>query len=64
MTDMSERKWLTLNEAADYLRLSPKTLRNRRCNGLPPKSKKSAGKVVYDRIELERFVEHSDRPNA
>lgn len=43
------------HEAANYLRVSPRTLERWRANGTGPKFRKHGGIVVYARNELERY---------
>lgn len=58
-----QSKLLTEHEAADFLRLSVKTLRKQRCegahaNGLPLVPFVRLGRAVrYDLLDLQRFVE-------
>jgi DNA-binding transcriptional MerR regulator len=43
-------------EAARLVRLAPKTLRNLRHRGGGPRFRKAAGRVVYDRRDVERWL--------
>ena len=53
---------LNINEAAAYLNLSPKTLRNRThrksTNPFPVKVKRIGGRVLFDRLDLDSFVDN------
>ena len=48
---------LSINEAAKYSGYSVASLRYRRLNDLPPASFKRGGRVVYERAELDAFME-------
>ena len=53
-------KLLTTKEAAEYLRMSPQTLRTRRTKKLPPKFMKAEGlkgKVLYSLEDLNNFMD-------
>lgn len=52
-------KYLTEPEAADYLRLAPKTLTKWRHAGRGPKYHKFGGAIRYALSDLEAFVMHS-----
>lgn len=47
---------LTLTEAADMLRRSPAQLRWMRHNGTGPRSAKLAGRIMYRRADVERWI--------
>ena len=48
-----------INEAADYLGVSPDTLCKRRFDGMPPTSYRDLkGRVRYTREDLDKFVVH------
>lgn len=51
-------RWMTAAEAADYLRLSPKTLEKKRATGEgPPWHRSADGRTIrYDRDELDAFL--------
>jgi DNA-binding transcriptional MerR regulator len=49
--------YLTTNEAADYLRIKPRTLANMRNKGLGPAYRKHGGRVVYT---VEDLIAWSD----
>ncbi len=55
----SERRspFLTAEEAAVFLRVEARTLRNWRWKGAGPAYRKHGGRVVYHVTELERFSE-------
>ncbi len=59
---MAEHELLTLREAAEYLRLAPRTLYQRRYLGLPPAGYKLGGRVVFKRSELDEYVNASRDP--
>lgn len=50
------KKWLTLNEAAEYLRISERNLRNlTKSNKIP--FYKPEGKILFKTAELDKFIE-------
>jgi excisionase family DNA binding protein len=51
------RKYLTTAEVADWLRASPETIRYWRNTGSGPKSFKVGRRVLYDRADVEAFIE-------
>lgn len=51
--------YLTQNEAAAALRLSPRTLERHRLTGTGPKFKKLGRRVVYSRADIEAWVSAS-----
>lgn len=52
---MPER--FTLREASAHLRVPEKTLRWWRCQGTGPASYTLGSRVMYDRVELDRWVD-------
>jgi len=48
---------MTLNEVADVLRRTPAQLRWMRHNGTGPKSAKLAGRVMYRRRDVLRWID-------
>ena len=48
--------WLTVQEAAKYLRLSPATLAKMRCRGDGPRYSKSGAKCVYHSDDLDAYL--------
>lgn len=52
---------LTVEEAADYLRMSANTLKYLRHLGRGPRYFKPAKRVLYDTRELDRWLEDSRR---
>lgn len=48
--------WMTTDEAAQYLRLSPGTLRNWRVDGEGPKHRKVGRAVRYRLDDLDAFM--------
>jgi excisionase family DNA binding protein len=47
---------LTTKEAADYLRLSERTLERLRCSGLGPKFVKCGRSVRYRQTDLDEWI--------
>lgn len=59
---MSEaREYLIEAEAADFLRLAPRTLANKRVTGNGPAFIKAGGRVLYARADLRAFLEGNRR---
>jgi predicted DNA-binding transcriptional regulator AlpA len=52
---LSETQLLTVNEAADFLRLKASTLAKMRCDGDGPKYLRR-GRVLYPLAELEAWI--------
>jgi excisionase family DNA binding protein len=50
------KKWLTLNEAAEYLRISDRNLRKLTKNNKIP-FYKLEGKILFKIIELDKYIE-------
>lgn len=48
--------YLTQNEAADYLRISPRTLERHRSTGTGPRFSRLGRRVVYAVSELDAFA--------
>ncbi len=48
-------KFLVTKEAADFLRVNPRTMDNWRSKGTGPAWRKHGGRVVYTLAELERY---------
>ena len=60
---MTEREVLTVEEAADYLRTSPRTLQRWRDRRWGPRFSKIGGGVRYRRTDLDAFIEkHAHSP--
>ncbi len=55
-SDIPERQWLTTDEAADYLRLSPGSLRTFRSIGKGPRYHKAGRAVRYRRDQLDSYL--------
>ena len=53
--------WLNPDEAADYLRLRPKTLANKRSSGNGPRFSKPAGRILYKFDDLTAFLDAGRR---
>lgn len=52
-----ERRYLTNDEAADFLNLSPRTLEKQRVVGGGPRFRKFGRRVVYAVDDLERWAD-------
>ena len=61
MDDEPETTFLTVQEAATYLRLKKRTLDNMRWMGTGPKFRKHGGRIYYDRDELKEWSLNSRR---
>ncbi|CCK82406.1 helix-turn-helix domain-containing protein [Desulfobacula toluolica] len=57
-----EKRLLNTKEAAQYLNLAQQTLHNYRFNRKPPNYIKIGRRVLYEKIELDQFIE-SNRVN-
>ena len=55
MNDKSDNPFLTVAEAADYLRLKKRTLDNMRWMGTGPKFRKHGGRIYYDFEEIKEW---------
>jgi Helix-turn-helix domain len=55
MPEQSNSPFLTVREAADYLRLKKRTLDNMRWMGTGPLFRKHGGRVYYDVKELAEW---------
>jgi len=53
--------FLTVKEAAHFLRLKPRTLDDMRCQGPGPKFRKHGGRIVYHLDDLIEWSERSRR---
>ena len=53
--------FLTVKEAAHFLRLQPRTLDDMRCQGTGPKFRKHGGRIVYHLDDLIEWSERSRR---
>jgi len=53
--------FLTVKEAAHFLRLKPRTLDDMRCQGTGPKFRKHGGRIVYHLDDLIEWSERSRR---
>ncbi|MFI9412543.1 helix-turn-helix transcriptional regulator [Nocardia gamkensis] len=58
------REYLTRHEAADYLRLSGKTLANWASSGSGPKSTRVGGKILYKLSDLNDYLAATDNPHG
>ncbi len=61
MTEDSETPFLTVQEAATYLRLKKRTLDNMRWMGTGPKFRKHGGRIFYDMGDLKEWSLNSRR---
>lgn len=59
----NQSPFLTADEAAVFLRIQARTLRNWRWKGAGPAYRKHGGRVVYHRQDLERFSERGGISN-
>lgn len=57
MRDDTLSPFLTVDEAAAYLRLKKHTLANMRWQGTGPRFRKHGGRIVYHRDELNKWSE-------
>lgn len=51
------RKYMSENQAADYGNLSSKTLQRRRADGSGPPFIKCGGRVLYDVVDFDHWME-------
>ncbi len=61
MTEKTETPFLTVDEAATYLRLKKRTLDNMRWMGTGPKYRKHGGRIYYHVDELKEWSLNSRR---
>ena len=61
---MVEQQLLTESEAAEFLRLKPKTMARWRWAGTGPIYRKIGGAVRYSATDLQAFVEASTRQST
>lgn len=64
MADDTNSPYLTLTEAAAYLRLNTRTLDNMRGRGVGPIYCKHGGRVVYHRDDLDTWSKSSRRHSS
>ncbi len=64
MTEDSKNPFLTVAEAAAYLRLKKRTLDNMRWMGTGPKFRKHGGRVFYHRTDLKTWSEQTRRRSS
>jgi excisionase family DNA binding protein len=57
-------EYLTLDEAADYLRRPVDTLRYWRKRGIGPKAARVGRGLLYRKAELDRFVQEREDQDA
>jgi excisionase family DNA binding protein len=55
-SDSTASRYLTNREAAEVLRLSPRTLEKLRVNGGGPRFRKFGSRVIYAREDLEAWA--------
>jgi len=60
----NKHKYLLTSEAADLLRVKPRTMDNWRSKGTGPAWRKHGGRVVYPIDELERYSGDDGKPHA
>jgi predicted DNA-binding transcriptional regulator AlpA len=61
MCKQAPSPFLTVKEAAHFLRLKPRTLDDMRCQGTGPKFRKHGGRIVYHLDDLIEWSERSRR---
>jgi hypothetical protein len=61
MTDETQTPFLSVGEAATYLRLKKRTLDNMRWMGTGPKFRKHGGRIYYHLEELKEWSLNSRR---
>jgi hypothetical protein len=64
MADKPETPFLTVEEAATWLRLKKRTLDNMRWMGTGPKFRKHGGRIFYHRDDLADWSQNSRRRSA
>jgi Helix-turn-helix domain len=64
VTDETESPFLTVEEAATFLRLKKRTLDNMRWLGTGPKFRKHGGRIYYHRDELREWSLNSRRQST
>ena len=64
MPKSPQSPFLTVAEAADFLRLKPHTLDNMRWQGTGPKFRKHGGRIFYHRAELTHWSETNRRQTS
>jgi len=64
MKDEAESPFLTVEEAAIFLRLKKRTLDNMRWMGTGPKFRKHGGRIYYHRDELQEWSLNSRRQST
>ncbi len=64
MTQDAENPFLTVAEAAQYLRLKKRTLDNMRWMGTGPKFRKHGGRILYHRDDLIEWSKNSRRQST
>ncbi len=55
-----QRKWLTTKEAANQLRISPRTLNNARSTGtgIVISYHKIGSRIFYDKSDVDNYIKH------
>lgn len=64
MTKKRKSPFLTVDEAALFLRLKKHTLDNMRWQGTGPKFRKHGGRIFYHRDELKQWSEQNRRQSS
>ena len=64
MIDTPKTPFLTVEEAATYLRLKKRTLDNMRWMGIGPKFRKHGGRIYYHEDELKEWSLNSRRQST
>jgi predicted DNA-binding transcriptional regulator AlpA len=60
----SSKRLLKVAEAAEYVCLSASTLNQLRVGGGGPRYAKLAGRVLYDQVDLDAWIEASKREST
>jgi hypothetical protein len=64
MSPLKPSPYLTVHEAAAFLRLRPRTLDNMRWRGIGPRYRKHGGRIVYDINDLIEWSRSNGRPRG
>jgi excisionase family DNA binding protein len=55
-----EKAFYTIDEVAEFLRMDPGTLRNKRSKGQAPKATKIGGRVLFEAQDVKEYIEERD----
>ena len=57
----TEKRWLTVDQTAEYLNLKPKSIYNKVSRKskmeFPVKARRFGGKILFDRKEIDQYLE-------